>query len=169
MPGQRPTARHRTWAKTGLSGLGLAAPGPEAHARGGPARPPGGPAAARDEDREEERGMESRLDAVAKAVARGSTRRAALRRVGGGLAGGALAALGPGHAAVRAQGEECPECRHCIKRFFGDCITICEQHSHPAHKADCPLACCEGARATCAVLGHCTPECFTPCRTNQAP
>ena len=104
-----------------------------------------------------------RFDTVAKAVAGGATRRQALRRLGGGLVGGALAALGLGPAAAQ---ETCPRCRQCIAQFQGSCVSVCVRMV--GDESRCALACCEGNRTTCAILGECTAACTARCPVEAA-
>ena len=101
-----------------------------------------------------------RFDAVTRAA--GTSRRRALRLLGGGLAGGALAAVGARRTAVRAQDESTsPECRQCISDFFGQCVSTCVR-TFPGQET-CALACCEGSLSTCTVLGQCTPTATATC------
>ena len=104
--------------------------------------------------------MESRLEVVAKAVARGATRRQALRLAGGGVAGGVLAVLGVGKASAGLQTEPIrPECRQCINQFQGSCVALCARISaEPDEPESCALACVEGNRLTCTILGYCDAE-----------
>jgi hypothetical protein len=62
--------------------------------------------------------MENRFDELAKAVAEGMTRREVLSRLGGVLAGGALAFLGMRAASAQGQGERVP-CPH------GEHVSLC--------------------------------------------
>jgi hypothetical protein len=82
-------------------------------------------------------------------------RRQALRRIGGGLAGGMLAALGLGHAATaQPTGDLSSSCRQCIAMFRGSCVSSCVRAFEPEA---CPDACFEGSLTVCTVLGEC-PE-----------
>ena len=98
-----------------------------------------------------------RFDDLSRALAARGSRRQALRRLGGGLAGGALAALGL-RTAVRAQDEGAsPGCAQCIAGFLGECVATCARSS-PGDQSLCPNACCEGSLVACTVLGECTAE-----------
>jgi hypothetical protein len=86
-------------------------------------------------------------------------RRQALRRIGGGLAGGALAALGLRQASVAAQREPMgPTCQRCIAEFYGQCVSSCVR-TFPDQAETCAAACHDGLILTCTILGYdCTPE-----------
>jgi len=91
--------------------------------------------------------MENRFDALAKSLADSVSRREALRRLGGGLAGMLLASLGLG----KAEGAPAPEsacekfCRECGippggGNAFGVCVSSCEAclHSSGSLPSGCP-------------------------------
>jgi hypothetical protein len=84
-------------------------------------------------------------------------RRQALQRIGGGLAGGMLAALGIKQVTT-AQGTEPlgPECRRCIAQFQGSCVSVCVRQ-FPGEQEFCENACFEGNFLTCSILGECVP------------
>ncbi len=106
--------------------------------------------------------MDTRLDYVAKAIAQGTTRRQALRRLGGGLAAGVLAGRGLGGTSVQAQSApDCPTCRQCINQFVGECISVCVRSGQP--QQICAGACCEGSLTVCTILGECVPTCTATC------
>jgi hypothetical protein len=107
--------------------------------------------------------MDSRLDTVAKVIARGTTRRQVLRRIGGGLVGGTLAAVGLSAASVQAQDAGvCPVCRHCVDEFYSACVSSCAIQ-FPGNAGGCAQACCNGLTVTCSILGVCTPDCTITC------
>jgi hypothetical protein len=94
------------------------------------------------------------FDEMAKALAEGLTRRQALRKVGGGLAGALLASLGLGKAWGQAD-DSCPDyCRRLgltpgHGNAFGKCVSNCARCKGTLCGAD---ACCTGA-LVCAVFG----------------
>ena len=76
--------------------------------------------------------MGNRFDELAKDLARGVSRREALRRLGGGLLGAAVAAVGLGLGKATAdgkgKGEACVDCCNAITprpHPFGDCVSAC--------------------------------------------
>jgi hypothetical protein len=95
--------------------------------------------------------MQDRLDELARALAGGMSRRRALRRIGGGLSGGALAMLGIG----RASAAQPPQavCDVCMSRFIGQCVAVC---ARTQGQETCGETCRETARAVCTLLGECT-------------
>jgi hypothetical protein len=92
-----------------------------------------------------------RFDDLAARVARRSSRRQALRWLGGGLAGGALARLGLRRAA--AAPPPSLQCRQCINSFFGRCTAACA--SNGGGPAGCAEACQAEAQRSCELLGEC--------------
>jgi hypothetical protein len=79
--------------------------------------------------------MGNRFDELAKDLARGVSRREALRRLGGGLLGAAIAAVGLGLGNASADGvgdgEACVDCCNAIvprPHPFGQCVSECVEN-----------------------------------------
>jgi hypothetical protein len=97
----------------------------------------------------------NRFDELAKALAGGVTRRRALRALGGGLAGGLLAALGLGKArADNAWGQQCEEyCKSLGAHPLGQCVSSCVSCVKLGGTACGVDECCFGAEVCCG--GNC--------------
>jgi hypothetical protein len=120
--------------------------------------------------------MEHRFDELAKALAEGVSRREALRRLGGGLAGALLASLGVGKSWSQSAGFSCndfcskqgltgsalgtclQQCRACVSEGGTVCsasssgsVTCCAQ----PNPACCGTGCCTSPKACCG--GKCCP------------
>ena len=98
--------------------------------------------------------MQNRFDELAKVLAEGGSRRQALRLVGAGLIGGALATLGIGTASAQTAPPLTPECRRCINQYYGQCLVYCTHTS--SDPSTCAQTCFTASREFCTVLGECT-------------
>ena len=101
------------------------------------------------------------FDEIAKALASGLTRRQALRRVGGGLAGAMLASLGLG----KAWGATPKNCADFCKNFvginpgngnaYGKCVSNCAHCVNSGGIACGASACCKGGSTSSCCSGTC--------------
>jgi hypothetical protein len=96
--------------------------------------------------------MDNRFDELTKSLAEGVSRREALRRLGGGLAGALLASLG---LAGVAQGASARDCSITCSNFYppgparAQCNQVCKKCSNTNNL--CP----SGGGTICCESGHC--------------
>src|SRR2546427_532531 len=106
--------------------------------------------------------MANGFDEISKVIASGISRREALRRIGGGLVGATLAALGVGQAA--AAPSSCSV--FCGKNAFtsGPLHAACLQACHKCG-GDTTRVCCTASGCVCCPSGQ---ICGFNCNTNQS-
>src|SRR5262249_13999102 len=146
-PGRRRHAHRDRGAEVGRCTQRAATPvalplrfGPEA--RPGPGR----------KDSRKERDMTHAFDELAKGMAEGVSRREALRRLGGGVAGALLASLGLTRGAEAASRADCRAyCSSLATKYRKQCQAACQACSSTGCLTGAPgsLTCCSSGLSCC--------------------